>query len=134
MYKHASQVGLLQTHLGVDWHNDGSMSSQFAAAGLRMLLQQSIDEAQQLHHALFSTSCRAVPVLPRLHYEVASPSVCAYEAQSPVAAAMPSHHLQEAERSGLDIYTSCAPQHCQWSHASAALYALQSSGGVRLCL
>jgi len=35
----------------------------------------------------------AMPMLAGLHYEVTRPSVCAYEAQPPVAAAMPPHNL-----------------------------------------
>ncbi len=73
------------------------MSSKLPAARLRVLLQQAIGETQQLHHTLLSTACRAMPVLSSLYDEVARPSVCAYEAQPSVAAAMPPHHLQEAK-------------------------------------
>lgn len=58
-----------------------------------MLVQQAIDQAQQLHHALLRTAAAAVPVLPSLYYEVARPSVCAHESQPPVAAAVAPHHL-----------------------------------------
>jgi len=38
-------------------------------------------------------TCGAMPMLASLHNEVARPSVCAYEAQPPVAAAMPPYDL-----------------------------------------
>ena len=44
-------------HLRVHGHNDGGVSSKSAAARLRVLLQQAVDQPQQLHHALLSRSC-----------------------------------------------------------------------------
>ena len=43
---------MLRMYQGVDRHNNMSMRSQLSGAGLRVLLQQAIDEGQQLHHAL----------------------------------------------------------------------------------
>ena len=48
-------------YLGVDGDNDGGMNCKLAAARLWVLLQQPIDEAQQLHHALLCTACIPEP-------------------------------------------------------------------------
>lgn len=45
-----------------------------------------------------SPTCGAVPMLASLYYEMAGPSVCTYEAQPSVAAAMPPDHLHAQHR------------------------------------